>query len=61
MTMVISGQTIVVDNDDQIIKMKKWCDDNSIIFKFWTEYYGHCCGFSFNNDEDVMAFKLRWI
>jgi len=61
MTMVTLGRTLILDNDDQVIKMKKWCKENSMEFGFWTEYYGACCGFHFNNNIDVMAFKLRWV
>ena len=62
MVMVTAGRSILVDNDDQIIKMRIWCKENSIKFSFYTEDpYANWCSFHFNNDEDLMAFKLRWI
>jgi len=62
MTMVFSKLNVVTDNDERIIKMKRWCKENSIRFSFYTEDpYANWCSFHFNNDEDLMAFKLRWL
>ena len=62
MTTVISNQSAVMDYNGQTKNIKIWCEENSIHFKFAVEYpYGHCCIFTFDNDIDLIAFKLRWL
>ena len=62
MVMVTVGQNILVDNDEQVVKMREWCRENSIRYSFYTEKpYASWCSFLFNNKEDLMAFKLRWL
>lgn len=62
MAIVTVERTVLVSNNDQVIKMRKWCKENSISFSFYTdEVYGAFCIFTFHNTADIMAFKLRWM
>lgn len=65
MVTIISNQSAIMNysgNNKQIKNIKIWCEESSIHFKFVIEYpYENCCTFTFDNNIDLMAFKLRWV